>query len=207
MALLLHLLLGVLSDAPLMDKGLDSLGAVELRSSLETKLDMQLPATLVFDYPSVDAIIKYINSVATETIAGVTADDSVDIPSLPANHMSMSTALQAQNVIVVSATACSLPGKPCNGSMCGGEWQLNDAIRIVPADRWDVELSLTDDMPGRFGAFLESIQVSALVVACASGLLQSHQLVCCTHQPWQCSCSTDICANNECTAAALAMHT
>ena len=42
--------------------GLYSLGAVELRNSLEGSLQLQLPGTLVFDYPSISAISQYIAS-------------------------------------------------------------------------------------------------------------------------------------------------
>jgi acyl carrier protein len=38
---------GVAPDAPLMQSGLDSLGAVEFRSTLESRLSLQLPPTLV----------------------------------------------------------------------------------------------------------------------------------------------------------------
>ncbi len=47
-------------DAPLMDAGLDSLGAVELRNALEGQLKVQLPSTLVFDYPSINAVSEFI---------------------------------------------------------------------------------------------------------------------------------------------------
>ncbi|GLI63381.1 hypothetical protein VaNZ11_006293, partial [Volvox africanus] len=49
-------------DAPLMSSGLDSLGAVELRNALEGRLQVSLPSTLVFDYPTIDAISALVAS-------------------------------------------------------------------------------------------------------------------------------------------------
>lgn len=43
-----------------MEAGLDSLGAVELRTSLETAFAMEMPATITFDYPTIGALAKYI---------------------------------------------------------------------------------------------------------------------------------------------------
>jgi hypothetical protein len=40
--------------------GMDSLMAVELRNLLRQSLNMALPATLVFDYPSVQAITEFL---------------------------------------------------------------------------------------------------------------------------------------------------
>jgi acyl carrier protein len=47
---------------PLSELGLDSLLAVELRNSLSSalELDHALPATLLFDYPSVDALTGFL---------------------------------------------------------------------------------------------------------------------------------------------------
>lgn len=55
--------------APLMSAGLDSLSSVEFRNSLESKLGLQLPSTLVFDYPTVNAIAQHVGSTMYQSEA------------------------------------------------------------------------------------------------------------------------------------------
>jgi acyl carrier protein len=52
-------------DGRLMDLGIDSLMAVEFRTLLSAGLDVQtLPATLIFDHPTIDAIAAFIDRTA-----------------------------------------------------------------------------------------------------------------------------------------------
>jgi acyl transferase domain-containing protein len=76
------------ADAPgrhdrLMDAGLDSLMAVQLRNQLSTAfgLDRALPATVMFDYPTIEALAEHllvrvvpIEEVVTVTVTGPTPD-------------------------------------------------------------------------------------------------------------------------------------
>jgi len=45
---------------PLFDLGLDSLMAVELRNRLESSLETSLRSTVLFDYPTVEALVEYL---------------------------------------------------------------------------------------------------------------------------------------------------
>ena len=54
---------------PLRDLGLDSLMAVELRNALGAALGRTLPATLLFEHPSVDALTSYIGLLLQPTPA------------------------------------------------------------------------------------------------------------------------------------------
>lgn len=198
---------GVAPDAPLMDSGLDSLGAVEFRSSLENKLSMQLPPTLVsdqrlaqwmnkrphmplsevrtrnqqlicciatvfvrflqvFDYPSLSAIVGYLDS----TMAQPEVEEEGAAPSpvaapgkLPGMLSSVAAlgSLEGQRLIVVSATHGRFPDPPAAGGADDAPTSglLHDVISVVPMDRYDVEVQLTQDMPARFGGFLSAVQV------------------------------------------------
>ena len=53
---------------PLIEAGLDSLGAVELRTALGQHFSLELPATVTFDHPSAASLSRFL---ATQTPANV----------------------------------------------------------------------------------------------------------------------------------------
>ena len=52
----------VARDTPLMDAGIDSLAAAELVQQLNIQFSSELPATTLFDYPSIASIASHLGS-------------------------------------------------------------------------------------------------------------------------------------------------
>ena len=59
-----HEVMGTIIDmnAPLMSAGLDSLAAVELVSTLASRLNVDIESTALFDYPSLDLLANFVSS-------------------------------------------------------------------------------------------------------------------------------------------------
>ena len=142
------------STEPLMAAGLDSLGAVELHSSLEQKLGLQLPSTLVFDYPTVAALTEFLAAkLGPATSRGVSS-----VAGLPAAGMAPfrmhSTAAAPEAVSAVTVLGASCRSAVDALHMLAVASLGADAVHLVPLDRWDVE---GDPLSARFGAYLSSV--------------------------------------------------
>ena len=66
---------------PLRDLGLDSLMAVQLRNALATSLARSLPATLLFEYPTVKALAAYLSGAASPAMSDAQPDPVEPEPS------------------------------------------------------------------------------------------------------------------------------
>ena len=138
---------------PLMEAGLDSLGAVELRNALGHRFGIPTPATLAFDHPSINALAAFIASTLPTAQPAPAA-----MPAPPEG-----TAGRAGTTCVL-ATACQLPGAAQQDISSPGRFLAamaagTDIQRLTPPSRWDTDaLYSPAPAPGaiytRFGAYL-----------------------------------------------------
>ncbi|MCP2274595.1 Acyl transferase domain-containing protein [Nocardia amikacinitolerans] len=118
--------------------GFDSLSAVEFRNKLNAATGLQLPATLVFDYPSAQVVAEFIDSQLSGTVA-------VDKPVI-------GRVRTGDDPIAVVAMSCRYPGGVASPEDL---WELvtsgSDTTGEMPTDRgWDLE-GIYDPEPGKAG--------------------------------------------------------
>ena len=135
---------------PFSQYGLGSVDAVSLSGELEEWLDCTLSPTLLYDYPSIDALARHL--VGEEAVAAATAIvNGYDAKSL------------AEPIAIVGI-GCRFPGHAHSPETF---WQLLKegtlATSEVSAERWDINAYYDPDpdAPGkmytRYGGFLENI--------------------------------------------------
>ncbi|WP_157517719.1 beta-ketoacyl reductase, partial [Micromonospora rifamycinica] len=115
------------ADRTFQSLGFDSLTAVELRNALSTAVDLRLPATLIFDYPTPEALAELLHRELT---------GALDVP----RERSTTGTVAADEPLAIVGMACRYPG---GVSSPEDLWRLvaegGDAIGAFPTDRgWDL---------------------------------------------------------------------
>ena len=128
---------GIGHSEPFMASGLDSLGAVELRNTLENSLEIQLPSTIVFDYPTISTMAQYVVSLSGQDAVG----SQLVMNPIVSNEAADSVSIVYSNNV---SPMCALDFK--------GEV---DSIKLVPYTRWDLEA--IGGLEARFGSYLSNI--------------------------------------------------
>ncbi|GAB20714.1 putative polyketide synthase [Gordonia effusa NBRC 100432] len=115
--------------------GMDSLGVVEFRDELSSRVGAPVPATLVFDHPTPRAVIEYLSS-HQEGPATAGTDDGAE----------RSTRTTDDDVVIVSTAGRWPSGTESPEALWEGLCAGHDLTGPLPADRgWELEsLRITD---------------------------------------------------------------
>jgi 3-oxoacyl-(acyl-carrier-protein) synthase/acyl carrier protein len=140
------------SDQPLMEAGIDSLGATELQQKLADGLGIELPSTMVFDYPTVDAMTEFL---ATK-VGGATAQVFSPFDAFGPSTSQLGGASSSHGAAIVSAAGSTSKNALQN-------WISGDATTRVPFTRWDVDSAAINDngdgtLAAQFGVFMPNVE-------------------------------------------------
>jgi acyl carrier protein len=133
-------------EQPLMAAGLDSLSSVEFRNALEGRLGMDLPSTLVFDYPTVTAMSAFL-ATKVQTVPDLQAEEALgdeeyedgsgsewggELYSPTASTRVGGYAAHAlQGAVLLSGMVIRSPQDALEAL------HPSDAVGLVPISRWD----------------------------------------------------------------------
>ena len=124
---------------PLMAAGLDSLSSVELKNSLEAKLGLELPTTLVFDYPTMAALAAFLVGRLELECADESASEHGSYTAEASweegveGAMYVAPARSTRQLIAVTGMAVRAPADALSSI------HPKDAVQLVPASRWNLE--------------------------------------------------------------------
>lgn len=124
-------------EMPLMDLGIDSIMALEIKKQVEADTGQAMKATLIFDYPTINKIAEFfaVNLYGEESEA----------------HGVVGGSYHGEAIAIVGI-GCKMPMAP-NGP--GDFWNLlkngECGINDEPSDRWDLNqyLDKNEDAPGK----------------------------------------------------------
>ena len=143
-----------------MAAGLDSLGSVEFVNVLARRLQLPLPATLIFDHPTANAVAQHLHAqmrAATLTPATATGSsiESGQIPLALSATTPNGGRTCGQTAVAILATAqqrLQILNHFGAFPTAAAAVMSTDAITSTPLSRREI------DDTGRFGAFMEGVE-------------------------------------------------
>ena len=138
-------------------------GGIDLRNTIEQHYGLELPATLVFDYPTTKAIAGYLARRLQLSSTG----DSEEASDSNASHRNLVT---QQGDSIIATAVVALSSRHPGPSLCAAGFLrtlavLSDLQHVVPLSRWDIDsvyapglFTSKSIVTTRFGAFCEGVE-------------------------------------------------
>ncbi|MCG8639313.1 MAG: acyltransferase domain-containing protein, partial [Desulfobacterales bacterium] len=142
--------------------GIKSMDLVSITAGLAEEIQQDLPATLGFDYPSIAALVSFLENRSGENVENDSGDYSAPVP------LSVSGPVESpedgDQPVAVVGLGLRFPG---GSNTPDAFWRFlkdgKDAISRVPGERWDLDDHLDTDpeVPGKmttpWGGFLADV--------------------------------------------------
>jgi polyketide synthase PksM len=122
------------ANTPFSELGIDSLISLEIVTAIQKKTGY-LPATILFEYPTITLLADYINehNSLTEAIA---TSEVVTLPEVTQPAITKPVTTDRQDAIAIVGIAGKFPG----ADNCDALWDLlskgEDAFKPIPSERW-----------------------------------------------------------------------
>ncbi len=149
----------------LMSLGLDSLAAIEFRNKLKKELNFSFSATLIFTYPTIDALVDHLltSVLIVEKVEGAEASKAVHPATTKAKK---SSTAKENDPIVIVGMSCRFPG---GANDLESFWEMlsqgKSGIVEVPKERWNIDdyYDPDPDVPNKIatrrGGFISGIGI------------------------------------------------
>lgn len=156
-------------NAPsLWSMGLSSVTAVQLVTNLSDRVNLALPPTLLFDYPTVSAVVKYVEArnppglVVSSNLSGSETESAAQggvvttvARSVSSWYSSSYGCNRCDPAVLVTDLSTTLAESAAGTPMCP-----SDNIHATPSARWDPDQSEDQSLhvvESRFGHFLPNV--------------------------------------------------
>ncbi|KYK66347.1 putative type I fatty acid synthase, partial [Toxoplasma gondii TgCatPRC2] len=131
-------------DVSLKTLGIDSLAAVEFRDSLQESLGISLPASLIFDFPTIDDVCRFL---AQKLQSG----DGGERRNTPTNLAQPRPSTSSETCVAVRGMSCRFPG--AEDGTTESFWEMlhsdSDCIQEIPTSRFDAASIFDTDYDAR----------------------------------------------------------
>ncbi|WP_257460229.1 type I polyketide synthase [Archangium lipolyticum] len=149
-------------DLPFGEQGMDSLTGLELRNRIESGLKLTLSATLIYAYPTVEALTTHLfgklEPLLEAEARSVARPAKSETRSSPKVTKARDSAAEGLEPLAIVGIGCRFPG---GANEPEAYWRLLsegvDAVREVPADRWRSSTDAAEHKGTRWGGFLDRV--------------------------------------------------
>ena len=145
----------VAADAPLLSAGLDSISGTELTNTLAQQFEIELPPTLMFDYPTIESMAGFISeTMPTKMIPGEVEEETTPMFHSSAGVVETTASRPYEHVYLASRRIRFMLPRGCNDPTALKELGLRAS---TANSHWPVSRLAAVELQGTsaaYGAFL-----------------------------------------------------